>query len=223
MTEMLDADRVPGEDKRREYYRILVGEVARLQRLVETILHFGRLEAGRTGHEVADVDLAHLVSLVAADMRPQADQRGQRLEDSSATGQALVRVDENAVQLALRNLVDNAIKYSPRGSVVRLRCHSADGRAMVTVADDGPGIPTEEQVRIFTKFVRGSAAQSARVPGTGVGLAMVRQVALVHGGTVDVTSVAGAGSTFTLVLPLAAPPPVSQLSPAQPADSVSRS
>jgi signal transduction histidine kinase len=222
MTEMLDAGRVPGEDKRRDYYRVLVGEVARLQRLVETLLHFGRLEAGRTGYHVTDVDLAQLVASVADDMRAQADQVGRHLEVTASSAATVVHADEDAVRLALRNLVDNALKYSPRGSTVRLGLQTADGRAMVTVSDDGPGIPADEQSAIFAKFVRGSAAKHGRVPGTGVGLAMVRQVALAHGGTVQLASAVDAGSTFTFALPLVAAPSLGALNAARPAGSVTQ-
>ena len=222
MTEMLDAGRVPGEDKRRDYYRVLVAEVARLQRLVETLLHFGRLEAGQTPHQVADMDLTQLVASVADETRAQADQGGRQIEISGSPGALVVRADEDAVRLALRNLVDNALKYSPRGSTVRLGLQAADGRAMVTVSDDGPGIPADEQSAIFTKFVRGSAAKHGRVPGTGVGLAMVRQVALAHGGSVELASAADAGSTFTFALPLVASPSLGALGPARPAGSVTQ-
>jgi two-component system sensor histidine kinase SenX3 len=103
--------------------------------------------------------------------------------------------------MALRNLIDNAIKYSPGRSAVRVNWAQDAGRVAIRVSDSGLGIPEAEQERVFQKFVRGEAAMNAKVNGTGVGLSMVRQIVLGHGGEIRLESRVGEGSTFTLILP----------------------
>ena len=99
--------------------------------------------------------------------------------------------------------MDNAVKYSPNCRTVWVSVHRRESRLLVRVRDEGIGIPSGEQRAIFDKFVRGSAAKSAGFIGTGIGLSMVRHIIRAHGGDVQVTSEPGAGSTFTMDLPLA--------------------
>jgi signal transduction histidine kinase len=111
-------------------------------------------------------------------------------------------MDADAVGQALGNLVDNAMKYSGERKVVRLDARLADGHLALSVADEGIGIPREEQSRIFEKFYRAGRSETQGRRGSGVGLALVRHVAEAHGGRVTVESRPGAGSRFTLWLPL---------------------
>ena len=106
----------------------------------------------------------------------------------------------------LGNLVDNAVKYSPEGGTVRVRGASENGIAWIAVSDEGPGIPFGQQGRIFEKFVRAEIPGSAK-PGTGLGLFIARSIAEAHGGTLEVRSGRGGGSTFTLSLPVGQPGP----------------
>jgi two-component system sensor histidine kinase SenX3 len=113
-----------------------------------------------------------------------------------------VRADRDALALAVRNLVDNAIKYSPASFDVNISVEARAGRAGIAVSDSGAGISPEEQREVLGKFVRGSAAKTLNVKGTGIGLAMVDQVAKAHGGRLDVESELGRGSRFTLWIPV---------------------
>jgi two-component system sensor histidine kinase SenX3 len=113
-----------------------------------------------------------------------------------------VRADQEALSIALRNLLDNAIKYSPGQPTVWVRWHKDAHCAAIRVVDRGVGIPRAEQRSIFGKFVRGRAAVDARIRGTGVGLSMVRQIIAAHGGDVQLESEPGQGSTFTLRIPV---------------------
>ena len=201
MAEMLEMDRLPTEERRQTYYRILAGEAARLQRLVETLLNFGRMQAGAERYRFADVDAGALVRDVVREIEPQARGSGTEIEVSGPDGEILVRADESALAVALRNLIDNAIKYSPNPSTVWVRWKREDDRAAICVVDHGPGIPRAEQQAIFRRFVRGRAAMDANVKGTGVGLSMVQQIVIAHGGEIRLESEAGHGSTFTIVLP----------------------
>jgi two-component system sensor histidine kinase VicK len=103
------------------------------------------------------------------------------------------------------NLLSNAIKYSPEGGVVRVHVGTQDGRAVFSVSDSGLGIPPEDRDRVFDKFFRG-AAKETTVGGTGLGLAVAREIVTTHGGSIAVDSSVGHGSTFTFELPLALTP-----------------
>jgi two-component system phosphate regulon sensor histidine kinase PhoR len=201
LTEMLETDRQPDEGRRLTYYRLLSAEAARLQRLVETLLNFGRMEAGTARYQLADVETAPLVHSVVRDLEPQAKSSGIRIEAAGDESGVLVRADETALAMALRNLIDNAIKYSPGQSAVRVDWVQDSGRVAIRVSDSGLGIPESDHQRVFQKFVRGQAAMNANVKGTGVGLSMVRQIVLGHGGEIRLESRVGQGSTFTMILP----------------------
>jgi len=201
LTEMLETERQPSEERRLTYYRVLSAEAARLQRLVETLLNFGRMEAGTARYHLADVETAPLVRSVVRDLEPQAHGCGIRIEAAGDESGVIVRADEAALAMALRNLIDNAIKYSPGQSAVHVDWAQAAGRVAIRVSDSGLGIPQSEQQKVFQKFVRGEAAMNANVKGTGVGLSMVQQIVLGHGGEIRLESRVGQGSTFTMVLP----------------------
>jgi signal transduction histidine kinase len=201
MAEMLEDDRVPTDERRQKYYRILAAEAARLQRLVETLLDFGRMEAGAERYRFADLDTAALVREVVDNAAAQARESGTAIEIDGPEIAIRVRADQSALSLALRNLIDNAIKYSPGEPAVWVRWRKDRDCAVICVIDRGVGIPRSEQRAIFEKFVRGRAAIEANIKGTGVGLSMVQQIVAAHGGEIRLESEPGQGSTFTLLLP----------------------
>jgi signal transduction histidine kinase len=201
MAEMLEAGRVTTDERRRQYYGILAGEATRLQRLVETLLNFGRIEAGAERYRFADVDAAALVRNVLRDIEPQAQHSGTAIEMEGPDAEIHLVADEHALAMAVRNLIDNAIKYSPHRSIVSVQLKKERDRAAICVIDRGAGIPRTEQQAIFRKFVRGRAAIDANVKGTGVGLSMVRHIVAAHGGEILLDSEVGRGSTFTILLP----------------------
>src|SRR5919201_4041999 len=116
--------------------------------------------------------------------------------------QALVRGDADLLKQLLLNLVDNALTYTPPGGHVDLALYVADGQARLAVQDTGPGIAPAELTRIFERFYRLDRARSRRSGGAGLGLAIARWIAEVHGGRIEVQSIVGRGITFTVVLPL---------------------
>ncbi len=203
MAEMLDTDRVPDEARRRQYYHVLAGETTRLQALVERLLDFGRMEAGHDQMRREHVDVAALVRSIVDEMRQSATERGGHVEVVPAGATVLVEGDVQSLRLAIRNLVENAIKYSPESPDVTIRLDVGQGRASIAVTDRGLGIDRDEQRAIFGKFVRGRAATATRVRGTGVGLAAVKHVVDAHGGRITLESEPGRGSTFVVWLPMA--------------------
>jgi signal transduction histidine kinase len=201
LSEILAEGRAPSDERRQRYYETLVGESRRLQRLVETILNFGKMEAGARQYRFEKLDAGELVERVVAEFEPQIAAAGRRIELSSMANGCGVEADPEALSLAVCNLVDNALKYSPGQPTVWVECACETGALAIRVRDQGMGIAPSEQKAIFRKFVRGSAAVAANVRGTGVGLAMVRHIVAAHGGRIQVASEPGQGSTFTILLP----------------------
>lgn len=201
LSEILAFGRVPSEERRQKYYETLVSETSRLQRLVETLLNFGKMEAGARQYRFEELDARELVDRVAAEFEPQISASGRHIGVDRAPNACRVVADSEALALALRNLVDNALKYSPDQPSVWVECGPENGCVAIRVRDRGIGIPLPEQKAIFEKFVRGNAAIRGSVKGTGVGLAMVRHVVDAHGGKILLASAPGEGSTFTMLLP----------------------
>jgi signal transduction histidine kinase len=201
LSEMLALGRVPGEERREKYYETLVSETRRLQRLVETLLNFGKMEAGAKQYRFEELDAGDLVARVVAEFEPQVAASGRRIELNGAPNGCRIKADPEALAVALRNLVDNALKYSPDQPAVWVEWGPENGCVAIRVRDKGMGIAERERKAIFRKFVRGSAAAAAHVKGTGVGLAMVRHIVVAHGGGIQVASEPGQGSTFTMRLP----------------------
>jgi signal transduction histidine kinase len=116
------------------------------------------------------------------------------------------RVDAAALQQALMNLVDNAVKHSPEAGTVTLRVEGSPAGLRLSVADDGPGVAAGERERIFEPFVRGGSELRRETAGIGIGLSIARHIVEAHGGRIEVGSTLGAGSRFTIVLPVAREP-----------------
>jgi signal transduction histidine kinase len=207
ITELLTQNRIPDESRRRQSYIFLDHETMRLHRLVEDLLDFGRMESGRKQYRVQAHDAFQLVRATLADFSEQATAQAFRVEadldSSEGSFAARIQVDEEAFCRAVRNLLDNAMKYSPVCRKVWVNGAIEDHRVLISVRDQGMGIDAAEKRAIFQKFVRGQAAKNAGIKGTGIGLAMVKQICEAMGGEIRLQSEVGVGSTFTIVLPLA--------------------
>ena len=204
ISEMLSADRLNSEDRRRESYGVLARESERLRRLVEGLLDFQRFEAGAAVYHFELVEIGAFLEAVVADFRERAAAIGYTIEMTGAGGEHYVRADREALGRAILNLLDNAVKYSPDCRTVWVDVeHSAD-RVTIVVRDRGLGIPRSEQLHIFEKFVRGADSKARRIKGTGIGLAMVRHIVKAHGGEILLASQPGEGSRFAMVFPLSA-------------------
>jgi signal transduction histidine kinase len=201
LSEILALGRVPTDSRRQVYYDTLVRETARLQRLVEALLNFGRMEAGARQYHFEEMDAASLVHRVASEFEPQLASAGRHIELCGAESGCPIEADPEAMSVALRNLVDNALKYSWNKPAVWVEWSRENERVVIRVRDQGAGILPDEMKAIFRKFVRGSAAAAGNVKGSGVGLAMVRHIVTAHGGDLLVESEPGEGSTFTVLLP----------------------
>jgi signal transduction histidine kinase len=199
-TEMLVEDENLPAEKRRAFYGAQERATRRLSRLVESLLDFGRMEAGARPYRFERLDAGLLVKAVAEEFKTETSSSGLVIECEASDRGPMVKADREALAQALWNLLDNAVKYSGDRPVVRLEVEAGKDVAIL-VRDRGTGIPSSERDRIFRKFVRGSGAKASEVKGTGIGLAMVRHIVDAHGGKVFVESKVGEGSTFTILLP----------------------
>jgi signal transduction histidine kinase len=203
--ETLELGRVANDDKARQYYRVINKESQRLTQLINNILDFSRIEAGRKEYRFAPTDVARMVSETVESYRFQIEQQGFKLELALQEGLPLVEADQEALSQALLNLMNNAIKYSSDDKWVRLEVGQVDGRLAIAVSDHGIGIPKSEQKKIFEKFYRGEDSLVHETKGSGLGLPLVQHIMEAHGGEVDVESAPGKGSTFILSLPVTQP------------------
>ncbi len=178
---------------------------ARLKGLIEDLLTLSRIESGTFRVTQTDVVLADVVIQVAACLRPAADRAHLVLDVDPGDRGVLVRADAVQVERALVNLLSNAVKFTPDGGRVELRASAAEGWAVVELSDTGIGIPRGEQDSLFSRFFRASNATERAIPGTGLGLMIVRSIVEHHGGDLQVASAEGSGTTVTMRLPLTAP------------------
>ena len=202
--ETVTMDRVRSPEKLAQYVGIIRGEVTRLSVLVKRILEFSRLEQPR-GYEFEDVDLTALVRETVAAFETGLSQLHFDFAVDQHVAVVHVLADPAALEQALINLLDNAVKYSGDARKVAVRVYTADGEAVIEVADQGIGISAADQRRILEKFYRGSGA-AHRIDGFGLGLPIAQQLIHAHHGRLEFASVPGRGSTFRLVLPLSAAP-----------------
>ncbi len=201
LTDSLDRGIVSEENRRKQYYAALAYEAMRLHRLVESLLNFGRMEAGVFEYRFEEVDLADMTREVVEEFRKEFVSSGHHFELRSERDLPLLRIDRDALSRALWNLLDNAVKYSPGQSTIWTSLKREEKCFVLSVRDQGPGISLEEQKKIFNKFMRGAAGRALGVKGTGIGLALVRHTVSAHGGEVQIDSRPGDGSTFSIVLP----------------------
>jgi signal transduction histidine kinase len=234
MAENLERGKISEAGRQSEYFRFIVQECRRLSSLIENVLDFSRIEQGRKQYEFEPTDLVALAQTTVKLMEPCALEKGVRLEletslaaPKSGEGRNLqpstfnieLNVDGRAIQQALVNLIDNAVKHSPRGEVVTVEIKSGTGVApvsnlptfknmqtaatavLLSISDHGPGIPREEHEKIFERFYRLGSELRRETQGVGIGLSVVRHIVDAHGGRVTVESAPGQGSRFTIELP----------------------
>jgi heavy metal sensor kinase len=187
----------------RERIGSVLEEVARLEYLVSGLLVLSRLDAGDARRTWVDVNLGELAANTLEQMRLVAEDRGVQLQPT-ALSPLLVRGDSGRLKQVIVNLLDNAIKFTPRGGVVRLRTQQRDDYGILEVSDSGIGIPADALPHVFDRFYRVDAARSREDGGAGLGLSIVRSICSAHGVAIEVDSTPGRGSCFLLKFPLPA-------------------
>ena len=201
LSETLNEGRPLEDERRARYYQALDRATNRLQKLVEGLLDFGRMESGAMVYRKQDLDVAALVTSVVDEFQREAGDRGYRVELETASGLPSIHADSETLGRAVWNLLDNAEKYSPDCTTIRVDVEREGAGIAIRVQDHGLGIPAVEHREILRKFVRGTAAHTSGIKGTGIGLAMVKHIVDAHGGSLRLESAPGKGSTFSIVLP----------------------
>jgi len=200
--ETLEMRRVKTEKKKHEYYRTILQESERLTRLVNNLLNFSRMEAGKRNYQMRDMDLNDLVRKVVEFYALQLRTQHFELVIDLAKRSPVVIGDEEAIAEALHNIIDNAIKYSDEERYIRVATGVVASSAFVEIQDHGIGIAPEHHAKIFEKFYRVSSGLVQTTKGSGLGLALVDHIVRAHGGTIELSSIPGKGSTFRLVMPV---------------------
>jgi signal transduction histidine kinase len=192
-------------DKLQRYFENINGSASRLSHLLNDLLDLAKIEAGRMTYQMAPLDLRALVSACVTEFEAMANDRSIAIESNVSTERAMVSADAMRLQQVFANLLSNAVRYSPNGSVVTVtlspdRNPDAMDRIVVCVADRGPGIPPAELELVFDKFVQSSKTKTGS-GGTGLGLAIAREILAAHGGTVTASNRSGGGAAFRVELP----------------------
>ncbi|MBN2575455.1 MAG: HAMP domain-containing histidine kinase [Deltaproteobacteria bacterium] len=216
--EMVATGRHKGEKAAREYGGIITRESDRLSHLIDNVLDFSRIERGKSSYHFAEGDLAEVVERALDVCRYRLEREKVKLVVAIEPSLPPVRMDANEMTLVVLNLVDNAIKHAGDGGEVDVTVARAPGFVVLAVRDFGPGIAPEDHGRIFERFYRSQQTREKNVRGSGIGLALVKHIALAHGGRVTVQSPVPdspdnpRGSVFKVFVP--APVPAGDEAPA---------
>ncbi len=198
LTEMLGSGRVPTEERKTEYYSMILEEVNRLSGMVENVLGFARLRDREGGRTLEAVETGAWLREVVERFRHSPAAAGATLIASIPDGLPRLSIDREALARAIGNLIDNAIKYSPDSRTAWVDARSDGGTVEIQVRDEGIGIDEADRRHLFERFVRGHSEAVQAVPGTGLGLSLVKEVVTAHGGAISVESTPGQGSTFAM-------------------------
>ncbi len=183
---------------RQEFLQESQAQIAKLHWITANLLDLSRLDAGIASLTMADHDASDIVQSAAAGLRARARDKGVALQVEKPGASLALSCDRNRVEMAISNLIGNAVKFCDKGGTVRVSVTPEGSMARFDVIDDGPGISAEDLPLVFERFYRGRGAQSE---GAGLGLAIVKSIARAHGGSISVESEPGKGSRFILRIP----------------------
>jgi len=184
-----------------KFLEIIARHTTRMERLVKDLLRLARLDARQEVLEMARCDMRQLFNGIIADLSPTIEAKGQRVAINVPADATQVDGDPAKLHDIVRNLVENAVNYSPDGADITLAAARVNGKYAITVADSGPGIPPEDLARVFERFYRVDKSR-ARPGGTGLGLAIVKHLVELHGGEAQAENALSGGAVFTVVLPV---------------------
>jgi two-component system, NtrC family, sensor histidine kinase GlrK len=188
-------------ERQRKLLTILAEESNRLIGLVNSLLDLSKMEAGMMNYSFEKASLAPLIKKAVGEITPLVEAKGIQLETEVADGLPMVKVDRERILQALRNLIGNAVKFTPKAGRVRVAARPVTGKVEVSVRDTGPGIAAESLKTIFDKFHQGNSAGPFSANGTGLGLAIAKHIIVSHGGEIWAENDPDQGSMFIFVLP----------------------
>jgi two-component system sensor histidine kinase GlrK len=188
-------------EKQRRMLTILAEESNRLIGLVNSLMDLSKMEAGMMNYSFERASLAPLIKKAIGEITPLIEAKGIQLETEVAERLPTVKVDSERILQALRNLIGNAVKFTPKAGRVKVAARSLAGKIEFSVRDTGPGIAAENLKAIFDKFHQGDSNGAFSVNGTGLGLAIAKHIIVSHGGEIWAENHPDRGSTFIFVLP----------------------
>jgi len=189
-------------ERQKKLLTIINEEVNRLINLVNSVMDFSKMEAGMMAYNFIDADIVPLIDRVVREMGPLVENRNIKLEVKCRDGLPRVKVDTERILQVLRNLMGNAVKFTPNGGGVSVIAQAVEDGVKVSVSDTGAGIAEENIGSVFDKYQQAVFSGSNRTIGSGLGLFIVKQIITAHGGKVWAESTPGLGSTFAFVLPV---------------------
>jgi signal transduction histidine kinase len=192
----------PLSEEQAQFLEVAERNAHRLLRLVGDLLFTAQVESGKFPLDSRDIELASIVRAAVESARPASSTAGIELVESTPDSPAVVHGDPIRLGQACDNLISNAIKFTPRGGTVTVRLDSVDGKALITVRDTGIGIAASELDQLYSRFFRATTATRNAVPGVGLGLTITKAIVTAHRGELDVESVEGVGTSFSVTLEL---------------------
>jgi signal transduction histidine kinase len=201
--EMLTAQKRALSQRQFEAAEIISDSAGQLQKMINDLLDLARSDAGKLRIDPSPTPAATLVQRVGRQMRPNFEEKKQRLTVSVEKGLPKVNADADRIGQVIANLLTNANRYAEEGARVRLSASRNGKNVEFAVADNGPGLAADEVDHVFERFWRAKSGETQEVGGTGVGLAIVKSLVELHGGRIGVESTEGKGTTFTFTLPIA--------------------
>jgi signal transduction histidine kinase/tetratricopeptide (TPR) repeat protein len=202
LTERLLEGSMKDPRRMREYYSVISREAENLSHLVGNFLDFSKMEEGKKQYNIEETDFKWWLEQTVSDFFSRIIQRKFSVRTNINEHSVPVKIDKNAMKLAVNNLLDNAVKFSSENSEIKVTLEKKEEKIILKIKDDGIGIPKNEQLRIFEKFYRGKDASHFSTAGTGLGLTIVQQIVEAHNGEIGVESEPGKGSTFSVMLPI---------------------
>jgi signal transduction histidine kinase len=202
-SEMLTAQRRSLNARQYEAAEVIADSAGQLQTMIDDLLDLARSDAGKLRIDPAPTPVRSLAQRVGRQMRPNFDEKDQKLTVSVEKDLPDVRADPDRIGQVLANLLMNANKYAPEGARVRLTATRNGSAVEFTVSDTGPGLSAEELEHVFERFWRAQSGETQAVGGTGLGLAIAKSLVELHGGEISAESQSGKGSTFRFTLPIA--------------------
>ena len=206
-SEMLQLGLVGEGKKSEDYLHIITAEADRLARLIDNVLDFSKIQKGTKTYDFADVDLRDVAVAAVRSLEGAFDSSGKDVE-VVAPEAIVVKADRDAALQATLNLLSNAVKYG--GKHIKVSLTKVGAEVHLDVQDDGSGIPLSEQSNVFMPFYRMGREEERTAPGTGLGLALVKEIMRAHHGSVRLNSQPGLGAIFTLAFPAPVPDETTQ-------------
>jgi signal transduction histidine kinase len=202
LTERLLKGNMKDPNRMHEYYQTIARDAENLRHLVGNILDYSKIEDGKKIYQIEETNIKDWLEEVLKRFFRYQENRKYILQTRVRDQVVPVLMDRGAMQLAINNLLDNAVKYSASHTDITVSLDEQATKYLLQIRDEGIGIPVPEQSRIFEKFYRGKYASENSITGTGLGLAIVKQVIEGHGGVISLESSPGKGSTFIINLPI---------------------